>query len=71
MKNKKTRLFIIIAILSVTALTIAFSIHFIRFINQPGKLREFIDSLGILSPIIYILLTFIQILVPIIPGELF
>lgn len=71
MKNKKTRLFIIIAILSVTALTIAFSIPFIRFINQPEKLREFVDSFGILSPIIYILLTFIQILVPIIPGEPF
>ncbi|MDO4501284.1 MAG: VTT domain-containing protein [Erysipelotrichaceae bacterium] len=33
------------------------------------KFKEFIDSFGIFSPIVYILMVVLQILVPIIPGE--
>ena len=71
MNRKNSLFFKIIAVVIVLSITIVFCVPFIKFINNPDKLRVFIESYGIMAPLAYILLTFIQILVPIIPGEPF
>ena len=71
MNRKNSLFFKIIAVVIVLTITIVFCVPFIKFINNPDKLRVFIESFGIMAPLAYILLTFIQILVPIIPGEPF
>lgn len=71
MNRKNSLFFKIIAVVIVLSITIVFCVPFIKFINNPDKLRVFIESFGIMAPLAYILLTFIQILVPIIPGEPF
>lgn len=71
LNQKKTLILKITAVIIVLIITILFSIPFIRFINNPQKLRTFIESFGIMAPLVYIFLTFIQIVVPIIPGEPF
>ena len=43
----------------------------VRFANEPQKFAEWIDSFGIWSRLIYVLLTVLQVLVAIIPGEPF
>lgn len=70
--NKRNSLLLkSLAVIIVITITILFSIPFIRFINNPERLRAFIESFGIMAPIVYIFLTFIQIVIPIIPGEPF
>ena len=71
MNRKNSLFFKIIAVVIVLTITIVFCVPFIKFINNPDELRVFIESFGIMAPLAYILLTFIQILVPIIPGEPF
>lgn len=71
MNRKNSLFFKIIAVVIVLSITIVFCVPFIKFINNPDELRVFIESFGIMAPLAYILLTFIQILVPIIPGEPF
>ena len=71
MNRKNSLFFKIIAVVIVLSITIVFCVPFIKFINNPDTLRVFIESFGIMAPLAYILLTFIQILVPIIPGEPF
>ena len=71
MDKRKTKLYVAIGIAIVIALTIVFSIPFIKYINDSEKLRNFIDSFGALAPIAFILLSMIQILIPFIPGEPF
>lgn len=71
MSKNKSKIFIILGIIVVALLTIAFSIPFIRFINNPEKLREYIDSFGIYAPLTYVLICMIQIFIPFIPGEPF
>lgn len=71
MNNKKTKTYVIIGIVIVVLLTIAFSIPFIRFIKDPQKLRNLIDSFGVWAPIMFVLLSMIQIVIPFIPGEPF
>ena len=71
MNRKNSLFFKIIAVVIVLTITIVFCVPFIKFINNPDELIVFIESFGIMAPLAYILLTFIQILVPIIPGEPF
>lgn len=68
--DKKKRK-IVIGIIIVLILTILFSIPLIRFINKPDELRDYLESFGILAPLMFILLTMIQIIIPFIPGEPF
>ena len=70
--NKRNSLLLkSLAVIIVITITILFSSPFIRFINNPERLRAFIESFGIMAPIVYIFLSFIQIVIPIIPGEPF
>lgn len=71
MDKRKIRLYVVIGIAVVALLTIAFSIPFIKHINDAQKLRDLINSLGILAPLAFILLSMIQVLIPFIPGEPF
>lgn len=67
----KKKINIVIGIIIVLILTILFSIPLIRFINKPDELRDYLESFGILAPLMFILLTMIQIIIPFIPGEPF
>lgn len=71
MKLKKSKVLIVLGLLVVIGLVILFSIPFIRFIEDPDKLRDFINSFGIFSKLAYFVLVTIQILIPFIPGEPF
>ena len=70
MKAKKKPL-IIAGVILIVLIVVAFSIPFIKFIKDPEKLRNFIDSFGIFSSLVYVLLVVLQILLPFIPGEPF
>ena len=71
MDKRKTRLYVIAGIVIVIILTAIFSIPFIKHINDTQKLRNLIDSFGVLAPLAFILLSMIQVLIPFIPGEPF
>lgn len=67
--RKIIKIISLIALLSVTGLLIYISIPLIKFIKNPLEFKNWIDSFGIYSPIIYILITILSIIFPIIPGE--
>lgn len=71
MDKRKTRLHVIVGIVIVILLTVAFSIPFIKHINDSQKLRDLINSFGALAPLAFIIVSMIQILIPFIPGEPF
>ena len=71
MKVKKSKTFIILGLIVVIVIVGLFSVPFIKFIEDPEKLRNFIDSFGVFSYLAYILLVTIQIMIPFIPGEPF
>ena len=52
-------------------LTVGFSVPFIRCIRDPAALRGLLDSFGVLAPLMFVLLSMLQILIPFIPGEPF
>ena len=70
-KNKKNaiRIWILIGIVFVLIISGFISYYVIKYIDEPTKFRNFIDSFGIYSPLIFILMSILQILIPIIPGE--
>lgn len=66
---KKYRYLILIASIAVMAgLTLALWQPMINFIEDPNSLAVWIDSAGILGPIIFMLLNTVQVLLAIIPG---
>ena len=71
MNTKKTKILIVIGIITVFLLTVGFSLLFIRFIDEPQKLQTLLESYGAFAPIMFILLIIIQTLIPFIPGEPF
>lgn len=71
MSQRKFKLLVICGIIVALVLIIGFSIPFIRFIEDPDKLRQLIESTGIFAPLMFCLLSMIQILIPFIPGEPF
>ncbi len=71
MENKKAKIYTTIGIAIVIILTIVFSVPFIRYINDPERLRNLIDSYGAFAPLMFVLMSMIQILIPFIPGEPF
>ena len=70
-EDRTTKKYIIIGITIIVILTILFSIPFVKYVNNPDKLRNLIDSFGPLAPIGFIILSMIQILIPFVPGEPF
>lgn len=71
MDKRKIRTYVAIGIVIVIMLTIVFSIPFIKHINDAQKIRDLINSFGVLAPLAFILLSMIQVLIPFIPGEPF
>lgn len=71
MKKNNLKKLIPLLLIIFVILLIVFSIPFIQFIENPNKLKKYIDSFGSLGPIIFILLAMTQILIPFIPGEPF
>ena len=67
--RKALRAVFIIITLLVLALAAYISVPLIRFIGDPGKFRTWIASFGIFSPVIYILVTIVSIIVSFVPGE--
>lgn len=71
MNTKKTKILIVIGIITVLLLTVGFSLPFIRFIDEPQKLQTLLESYGAFAPIMFMLIIIIQTLIPFIPGEPF
>lgn len=71
MDKRRTKILIAIAIIIVLLITIAFSIPFVKYIEDPDKLRKIIEAEGALAPLAFIILSMIQIIIPFIPGEPF
>lgn len=68
-KNTIKRIIVISILVLIVILSIIFSKNILSFFQNPDDAREWIDSFGILSPIVYCLITASQILIPVIPGE--
>lgn len=70
-KNTKPLLkaLLIIVLIIITIISILISKKILSHFNKPEEFRFWIDSFDILSPLIYTLITSLQILVPLIPGE--
>ena len=71
MSQRKIKLLVGFATFLAIIIVIAFSVPFIRFIEDPEKLRTVIENAGALAPLMFCLLSMIQILIPFIPGEPF
>lgn len=71
MRVNKKKLYILLGAIIVILITIQFSLSIIKYINNPEMLRIYLDSLGIFAPIMFVLMTMIQIIIPFIPGEPF
>lgn len=67
--TKKIKIIAAIALILVIGLSLYVSSYIIKFINDPNGFRNWIDSFGIFSPLAYICINILQIIVPIIPGE--
>lgn len=71
MNKKLIKILTIIGIIIVLLITVSLSVPFIRFIEDPDKLRNLLESYGTLAPLMFVLLSMIQIFIPFIPGEPF
>ena len=72
MNNKdKNRLKILIAAILIIIAGFSFYIGYkiVLLIKQPEVFRTWIESFGIYAPLIYVLITILQIMIPLIPGE--
>lgn len=71
--NKKTSKFLKIVVgivvILVIVISIIISIKLAKTFKDPSVFKEYIESFGIYSPIIYTLMNISQILIPLIPGE--
>ncbi|MBR3363850.1 MAG: TVP38/TMEM64 family protein [Solobacterium sp.] len=67
--RKAVRVYFIIISLLVLALAVYVSIPLIRFIDDPERFRQWIASFGACSPIVYILVTAVSVIVSFVPGE--
>ena len=68
-KRKAVKTAFIILAMLVIGLLVGVSIPLIRLIKDPELFKEWIDSFGVFSPLIYIITTIISIVVAFIPGE--
>lgn len=68
--NKKiVKIFSIIILLIFIILSIYLSIPLIKHLKEPLKFKDWINSFGIYSTLVYILIVIISIIITIIPGE--
>lgn len=68
-KKKVFKILIILLIILVIIGSIYISIPLIQNIKNPDVFIAWIDSFGIFSPLVYILVTMLSIIVSVIPGE--
>lgn len=62
---------IVVYILVMVAVGVLIGVPIVRFVSEPEQFRLWVDSHGIWGPILYVLFVFIQVLVALIPGEVF
>ena len=60
---------IIMIVIAFTIFSIYTGSHLLVFIDDPSDFRIWMQSFGVFAPLVYILVTVIQILIPLIPGE--
>lgn len=68
-KNRLIKAAVIIGIFIFCFFAILISIPLVKTLGSPEIFRDFIESFGIFSPLIYIFLVVLQILLPLLPGE--
>ncbi|MBR3227310.1 MAG: TVP38/TMEM64 family protein [Erysipelotrichaceae bacterium] len=68
-KRKAIRIIAFVILVAVAVCTVLVSIPLIRFIEEPLKFQEWIMSFGIFSPLVYVLVCVLSIMIPLIPGE--
>ena len=62
---------IVVYIFVMVAVGILIGIPIVRFVSEPEQFRLWVDSHGIWGPVLYILFVFLQVVVALIPGEVF
>ena len=73
LKHKRIYTVISLVLVSIFAGVIAVFVGkpMLEFVNEPQRFREFVNSYGILSDIVFILMVIFQMIIAIIPGEPF
>ncbi len=62
---------IVVYILVVAAVGILIGIPIVRFVSEPEQFRLWVDSHGIWGSVLYVAFVFLQVVVALIPGEVF
>ena len=75
LSEKHQKILAVLAILIYIAVMVAvgfvIGIPILRFVSQPEQFRLWVDSHGIFGPILYVFFVLIQVVVALIPGEVF
>ncbi len=64
-------LVIVVYILVMVAVGILIGIPVLRFVSEPEQFRLWVDGHGIWGPVLYVCFVFLQVVVALIPGEVF
>ena len=62
---------IVVYILVMVAVGILIGVPILRFVSEPEQFRLWVDSHGIWGPVLYVAFVFLQVVVALIPGEVF
>lgn len=62
---------IVVYILVMVAVGILIGVPIVRFVSEPEQFRLWVDSHGIWGPVLYVAFVFLQVVVALIPGEVF
>lgn len=62
---------IVVYILVMLAVGVVIGIPILRFVSEPEQFRLWVDSHGIWGPVLYVAFVFLQVVVALIPGEVF
>ncbi|MBQ7766717.1 MAG: TVP38/TMEM64 family protein [Lachnospiraceae bacterium] len=62
---------IVVYILVMIAVGVLIGVPIVRFVSEPEQFRLWVDSHGIWGPVVYVAFVFLQVVVALIPGEVF
>lgn len=62
---------IAVYILVMLAVSVVIGIPILRFVSEPEQFRLWVDGHGIWGPVLYVAFVFLQVVVALIPGEVF
>lgn len=62
---------IVVYILVMAAVGVMVGIPIVRFVSEPEQFRLWVDGHGLWGPVLYVVFVFIQVVVALIPGEMF